>query len=133
MIYPGLILSGIFVLLSAIHVYWACGGTTGKNLAIPEKDNGEMSFTPSSVGTFLVAVALFLFAVLVYCLSVLHVGWMRPFGWGLAFLLLLRSIGDFKLVGFFKRPSSSDFSRYDTRIFSPLCLFLAVGVMYIAL
>lgn len=133
MVYLGLLLSIIFLLLSAIHLYWACGGTAGKNLAIPVKDNGENSFTPSSIGTFLVAVALLLFAVLAYCLSVMQIGWMWPFGWVLSLFLLMRAIGDFKLVGFFKKPSSSDFAQYDRRIFSPLCLFLAAGILYISL
>lgn len=133
MVYLGLLLSAIFLILSAIHLYWACGGTTGKNLAIPVKANGERSFTPSAIGTFLVGVALLLFAVLAYCLSVMQIGWIRPLGWVLALMLLMRAIGDFKLVGFFKKPAISDFAKYDGRFFSPLCLFLAAGVLYISL
>jgi hypothetical protein len=58
---------------------------------------------------------------------------LRPLGWLLALMLFLRAIGDFKLVGFFKQPSASAFAKNDSRFYSPLCLFLAAGVLYISL
>ena len=37
----------------------------------------------------------------------------------------LRAIGDFRLMGFFKREHGSEFARRDTRIYSPLCALIA--------
>jgi hypothetical protein len=49
--------------------------------------------------------------------------------WTLAALFLLRGIGDFRLVGFFKRVRGTRFARRDTRLYSPLCLALALAVV----
>ena len=133
MFYGGLLLTGVFLVLSAIHIYWAFGGEAGKAAAIPVKEDGQQSFTPSKVATLAVAIALFLFAVLVFCIAIQNVTMLRPLGWGLAFVLFLRAIGDFRLVGFFKRPSVSVFSKNDSRFYSPLCLLLAAGILYISL
>ena len=133
MFYVGLLLTGVFLVLSAIHVYWALGGEAGKAAAIPVKEDGQQSFMPSKVATLAVAVALFLFAVLIFCIAIQNVTMLRPLGWGLAFVLFLRAIGDFKLVGFFKRPSVSVFAKNDSRFYSPLCLLLAAGILYISL
>lgn len=133
MIILALLLSAIFLILSAIHIYWALGGDAGKTAAIPVKDDGQRSFTPSKTGTLAVAVALFCFAVLVFCIGVQNITVLRPLGWLLALILFLRAIGDFKLIGFFKRPSASVFARNDSRFYSPLCLLLAAGILYISL
>jgi hypothetical protein len=51
----------------------------------------------------------------------------------LALVLLLRAVGDFRLVGFFKRIRGSRFAYLDTAIYSPLCLMLAIGVAMVDL
>jgi len=51
---------------------------------------------------------------------------------GLALLLLLRAIGDFRLVGFFKTVRGSRFAWLDSALYSPLCLALALGVFLVA-
>ncbi len=47
--------------------------------------------------------------------------------------LLLRAVGDFRLVGFFTRTRGTVFARLDTPVFSPLCLVLSFGVFHVAL
>ncbi len=84
MIYLTLLLTAIFLILSAIHIYWALGGEVGKAAAIPVKNDGQRSFSPSKTGTLAVAVALFCFAVLVLCIGVQSVTVLRPLGWLLA-------------------------------------------------
>ncbi len=44
----------------------------------------------------------------------------------LAAIFVLRAVGDFHYVGFFKRVRGSVFARRDTWVFSPLCVVLAV-------
>lgn len=46
---------------------------------------------------------------------------------GLAVVLFLRAIGDFRLVGFFKQIRDTRFARLDTILYSPLCLVMAIG------
>ena len=120
-----------FLTLALWHVYWLLGGRVGRDAVIPQVD-GKPVFRPSAVATFMVAVALALCALLLAAtaglvpLPVSHtvLAWLTL---ALAFILLLRAIGDFRLVGFFKRIRGTRFARLDTAVYSPLCLLLAIG------
>lgn len=50
----------------------------------------------------------------------------------LALVFLGRAIGDFRLLGFFKRVHGTAFARLDTLVFSPLCLLLAIAIFTLA-
>ena len=50
----------------------------------------------------------------------------------LSVVFLARAVGDFRLVGFFKRIRDSRFARLDTIAYSPLCLILALATFYVA-
>jgi hypothetical protein len=50
----------------------------------------------------------------------------------LALIFSARAIGEFRLVGFFKRVHGSAFARLDSLVFSPLCLLLAVAIFILA-
>jgi hypothetical protein len=52
--------------------------------------------------------------------------------WVISLLFLLRTIGDFRYVGFFKSVSDTDFAFWDTILFSPLCLLIAVAAFLIS-
>jgi len=126
----------VFSLLGLIHVYWAFGGKTGWLAALPEV-NGRLAFTPSAGATVVVAAFLFLCAILVSVIAG-FISLPFPFfifkwlSFGLSFGLLLRAIGDFNLVGFFKRVRGTRFAYLDSRLYSPLCLLLAIGIFLIA-
>jgi uncharacterized protein DUF3995 len=128
----------VFVALALVHVYWAFGGRIAWRAAIPEVRSG-LAFTPSAAATFLVAVALFACAGLVAATAgVIALPPVSPtvltrLSFALALVLLLRAVGDFKLVGFFKRVRGTAFARLDTTVYSPLCLVLALGVFVVAL
>jgi catechol 2,3-dioxygenase-like lactoylglutathione lyase family enzyme len=47
-------------------------------------------------------------------------------------VFLLRAVGDFRLVGFFKRVRGTPFARWDTRLFSPLCVALGLASLWVA-
>jgi Protein of unknown function (DUF3995) len=132
----GIFVATIFAVLSLIHFYWAVGGTTS-GFAIPS-DNGKPLFSPSPLTTFLVALALFfaMFAVLGrlgFWGNVLP-GWVFYWGiWVISLLFFLRAIGEFRYVGFFKRIVNTEFARWDTYLFSPLCLFIAIVTFLINL
>ena len=124
-------LIAVFAGLSLIHVYWLFGGGVGQLAAIPEID-GKPVFQPSALATLVVAIGLALCALIVAAtagvltlpLSHTVLSWLTR---ALAVVLLLRAIGDFRLVGFFKRIRNSRFAHLDTAVYSPLCLVLAIG------
>ncbi|MBC7929438.1 MAG: DUF3995 domain-containing protein [Rubrivivax sp.] len=126
----GILLVLVFAAISLLHLYWAAGGSFGKAVAIPSV-GGTRSFNPSPLATVLVAVA-FLVAIFVIIGRLGLLGDALPrwiFRWatlGIALIFLLRAIGEFKLVGFFKRVSNSPFAYWDTLLFSPLCLLIAI-------
>lgn len=124
-------LIAVFAGLSLIHIYWLVGGRVGQLVAIPEMD-GKPVFEPSAPATLGVAMGLALCALLIAAtaglltlpLSQTLLAWLTR---ALAVVLLLRAIGDFRLVGFFKRIRHTHFARLDTTVYSPLCLVLAIG------
>jgi len=126
-----------FVGLSALHLYWALGGRAGKAAAVPEL-NSRPAFVPSTRSTLAVAVGLALCAVLVAASAELILSsapppWVTWLAFLLALVLVARAVGDFRLVGFFKRVRGTHFARLDTTVYAPLCLALGVAVFYVAL
>jgi len=118
----------ILFTLSALHVYWALGGTLGVNCAVPTM-NGKPIFLPGRLITLAVAFGLSFMGVIVILLhyqGTSQYSWvLRPVGVVLGIIFGLRSIGDFKLVGIFKRVRDSKFAKYDTLVYTPLCAFLS--------
>ena len=119
----------ILSLLAVIHIYWAAGGTIGKAAAIPSRDSKPL-FAPTPFTTILVAFGLLAMAALI----AIKIGWIPAPGIStfahvglllMAALFLLRAIGDFRYVGFFKRHRDSRFAKLDTVVYSPLCLLIA--------
>ncbi len=47
-------------------------------------------------------------------------------------LIVLRTVGDLRYVGVFKRVRRTRFAVRDTRIYTPVCGVLAAGVLYLA-
>jgi hypothetical protein len=124
--------AAILVTLAAVHAYWAGGGHQLKSAAIPERE-GEALFAPSVVGTALVALALFAAALLIALrLGVIVVPIPAIVStvdcWLLAAIFIMRAIGEFRYVGFFKRVTRSRFARWDTALYSPLCLTLGLAI-----
>ncbi len=129
-------LASVLAFLSGLHIYWAFGGHWGWGAAIPQVD-GRPAFTPSRFATLLVALGLAAAAAL----PLVRAGafpfpvpsWLSQ--WSailLAFIFFVRAVGDFRLVGFFKRVRGTPFAIWDTRLFSPLCLLLAAGFARVA-
>ena len=117
----------ILAALGAIHLYWAAGGSVGKDGAIPTID-GRPVISPGPVGTALVSLALFVAAALIA--TSVPVILLKGAAGLLAFVFAARAIGDFNYVGFFKRVKGSRFAQRDTFLYSPLCVLLAalIGV-----
>jgi hypothetical protein len=132
----GILLAIIFAILVFFHLYWAAGGRFGSGAAIPTSGS-ERLLNPSSFGTIFIAAALF--AAMLVVLGRLKIwgafvpGWIFYSGtWVISLLFLLRTIGDFRYVGFFKSVSGTEFARWDTILFSPLCLFIGIVAFLIS-
>ena len=120
----------IFLTLSMIHFYWVFGGEWGLKNAIPTtKENENIDFKPSALATALVAFFLLAFGVF-YLLQTTFFSlnlpnWFNFLLWFLPSIFLIRAIGDFNYVGFFKRKKNTLFAKWDRKLFSPLCLFIS--------
>jgi phosphoglycerol transferase MdoB-like AlkP superfamily enzyme len=115
--------SFIFITLAIIHFYWAFGGKIGIDEALPTTVNGVKLFNPGKFLTIVVGIVLLFFAYIVLKIeSSIFI---------LAILFAIRVVGDFHYVGFFKKIKSTPFAIYDTKYFSPLCLYLALSLTFI--
>ncbi len=131
--YIGLVPAIALGVLGVLHLYWVGGGQRGLALALPQRD-GRTLFTPSKAATLVVALLLFVAALLVVGAVA---DWSAPFpGWvyrrgalAVAVVFLLRALGDFRLVGFTKRVRGTPFARWDTALFSPLCAALGALIL----
>ena len=135
--FVALIAATTLALIALVHVYWALGGRVAKSAALPEID-GRPAFTPRGPLTLLVAAALSLAALLLAVTGgVLEVplprSGLRLLTFGLALVFVARAIGDFRLVGFFKRVKGSRFATLDSLIFAPLCLLLGLAAAWVAI
>jgi len=124
----------IFSFLSALHVYWALGGKWGTSAVIPAKDNHTKVIMPGTIPTFIVAFGLLFFGAVVFLNSldtnaghIPGIGLIHRYGLGaIAAVFILRAIGDFNYIGFFKKIKTTRFARNDSRYYSPLCLIIGI-------
>ncbi|SFZ98188.1 hypothetical protein MNB_SV-5-1494 [hydrothermal vent metagenome] len=127
-----MILTYILLLLAGIHFYWASDGKFGLDKALPTDKKGNKLLNPSKFMTCLVGFILLGFSYVAYKL---YTGDKSPIivyaGYGLSILFFLRSIGDFNLVGMFKKVKNTEFSKYDTWVYIPLCLFISINFLFL--
>jgi len=133
MIYISMIAITVLIFISSLHLYWVFGGSFALNKVLPTKD-GKRLINPGKILTTLVALVLMGFAYVLYTLY-FEISYSRYFiyaGWSISAIFLLRAIGEFHIVGFFKTIKGTQFSHYDTKYFSPLCLTLAIFFGYLS-
>ena len=127
----------VFLLLALLHFYWAFGGKWGFSNGLPTTEEGEVVLNPGKIDSIVVGVVLLSFSL--YYLNAIFLFFQLPSGvqkytgFGITLLFLLRAIGDFKYVGFFKKIKGTSFARRDQRYFSPLCLALSIIALLLAL
>ena len=133
-----IILFLIFLFLSSIHFYWGFGGRWGSEAVIPVKDNNAKVMMPGALPTFIVALGLLGFGLFILIKSgLINLDlpfWLEKYGlWIIAGIFILRTIGDFKYVGFFKKIKQTKFGQNDTKYYSPLCLLIGILTIFIEL
>lgn len=125
-----LILFLIFSTLGIIHFYWAKGGKWGFKNAIPTKENGDLVLNPRAIDSIMVGVYLtiiaFFYLLQIDLFEINIPNWTSYILWIIPSIFFLRAIGDFKYVGFFKRIKTTLFAKWDTQLFSPLCLGMSI-------
>ncbi|MEQ8245058.1 DUF3995 domain-containing protein [Fulvivirga sp.] len=122
-----LLLSLIFLVLSVLHFYWATGGKWGIDESVPTNIDGKKMLKAGVLACIVVGSGLLTFA-LFYSLPFLNIelfSFTNFLHWVIPSIFLLRAIGDFKYVGFFKSVRTTKFGQLDTKYFSPLCVLLA--------
>jgi hypothetical protein len=126
----GILLVVILAGIALLHFYWAAGGGFGGGSAVPSV-GGRRAFEPSTFATVMVGLA-FVAAVPVVLGRLGYWGgslpaWLFRMGTaGIGVIFLARAVGDFRLIGFFKRASESSFASWDSWVYSPLCVAIAV-------
>ena len=127
----------IFILLSFLHIYWALGGNWGMNAVLPTLSENQRRFHPGLYGTFAIGVAMGLFAFI----SIGNMGIFDAFAGrdifryastAIAIVFLLRAMGDFRYIGFFRKANGTLFAKNDIRYYSPLCVFIALLTLAVA-
>ena len=121
----------IFTLLSLIHFYWLFGGKWGLEQVIPTKENQTNTLSIPKFATLIVALVLLLSGLLYLLKSGLVniqiPNWILNYGyWIIPSIFVMRVIGDFKYVGFFKKIKDTEFAKADSKWFIPLCLTIGI-------
>lgn len=132
----GLSLGVLLIGIAALHVYWASGGRWGVEEAVPTRD-GQPLFRPSRAATLAVAAALTAAGAWAWLCATgtppaWAPGWSAQLGWPLGVIFLARVLGDFRYCGLFKRVFDSTFARWDSLLYSPLCITLGALSLIVA-
>jgi hypothetical protein len=134
-----IILILIFLFLSGIHIYWGFGGKLLSDAVLPTKDDNVKVMMPGIIPTFIVALGLLGFAFVVF-VKIVELDFKIPYWfdivhkyglWVIAIIFILRAVGEFNYVGFFKKYKQTKFGQNDTKYYSPLCL--TIGILSIIL
>ena len=128
----------VFLFLSAIHFYWGLGGSWGSEASIPTNEKGEKVMNPKVVECFVVGLSLLSMGLLILAKSELLIfnlpDWLLKYGlWAIAFIFLLRALGEFQYIGIFKKVKHTRFGKMDTKFYSPLCLTIAILILILEL
>jgi glucan phosphoethanolaminetransferase (alkaline phosphatase superfamily) len=126
----------IFTVISGFHFYWAMGGKVGFDVVLPSNKDASKALNPSKSITCIAAL-VFLGIAIFYLIKGHLIDFELPklignYGlYALASVLIIRAMGDFKYAGFFKTVKDTLFAVYDTKYYSPLCLFLGLSTLVI--
>ncbi|HSW07829.1 DUF3995 domain-containing protein [Aquabacterium sp.] len=127
--------AAVLTLIAGIHFYWALGGRAGLRIAVPQTTQGRSVFKPRRGSTHLVGVALLVAAAFILVQGgVLAVPlWpaaSRAVVALLALIFLVRALAPLRYTGLFKTVRDTPFGRYDTWLYSPLCLLLGLALAH---
>lgn len=134
-----IVLTILFFGLAAIHFYWGYGGQWGFTNSLPTNEQGVRILNPKTIDSIIVGSGLLLFGTFYLFLGeiikIKIAMWFKNIlQWLIPLIFILRAIGDFKYVGFFKEIKTTEFANLDTNFYSPLCLVIGfIGFIVIKL
>ncbi|MEL6537805.1 MAG: DUF3995 domain-containing protein, partial [Bacteroidota bacterium] len=111
------LLTFIFLALAVLHFYWASGGLWGLESTLPTTAQGQKVLAPTPKDSLVVGLLLALCSAFYLLLVSSFAGLVRlkKVGlWVIPLALVLRAVGDFQYVGFFKRITGTEFAHWDT-------------------
>jgi hypothetical protein len=129
--------SAVLAAIAAVHLYWAAGGKRWFDPVIPQ-EGGARAFTPPRWITVMVALGLLGAASAVLAARGLGPAATLPFPVRrgavglLAVVFALRSVGDFRRVGLFRKVKGTPFAYWDARLLTPLCIALCAACAALA-
>lgn len=135
------LLAVIFLIISLLHIYWLFGGRWGYEQVMPKDpfNPNNLSFFTSKVIsflTFLVALVFLGFSLITFSKTYglkEESDLLKYFFYMISLLFSIRTVGDFKYVGLSKRIKGTEFSKFDNYLFIPLCAFIAISSLILAL
>ena len=136
MIVLGMLVTVILIFIAGIHLFWFFDGAWGFEEVLPTHLNGKRVLNPKKIDSLSVGLFISFFA-LIYCVKSLNItisflpDWILKYGlYIISSVFLVRAIGDFKYVGFFKKIKETTFGELDSKYFSPLCFVMGiVGIL----
>lgn len=132
----------IFLCLSLIHLYWFFDGSLWIKHAIPERFYDSYfdikNETKVKVATLIVALGLLVFALVIASNLFVQIHFISKESIKIitriiAGVFMLRAIGDFNIVGLFRKDNSSLFAIKDRQLYIPLCLYLSISCALITI
>jgi len=129
----GCLLFIVLAFLSGLHFYWGIGGKWGISASVPSNEQHKRVLNPGPVACFAVGFALLAMGVFILAEARIIIialpDLLDDFGLCvIAAIFLLRAVGEFNYIGFFKRIKGTNFADADTRYFSPLCILISLLV-----
>lgn len=133
--YLSIILVLTYFAIALIHFYWLFGGEKWIDKALPTDENGKRVLNPGKFEIVIVTLGLLLFAFY-YLLKMELFEIEIPkliteySGWVISIIFIIRAIGDFKYVGFFKNIKKTEFAKFDTKYFTFISLIIGfIGII----
>jgi len=129
--------ASLLFLFALFHIYWAFGGRWGYRVAFP-RVKSKTVFKIGHIEMFLLGVGLAAAGFLILGRMKIWTIWAiwRYYRSGVLLLsafALIRAVGDFRYLGFFKDRRFDFSSKIDTWVISPLCLYIAWVCIYVSL
>ena len=122
-------ITSILSIIALLHFYWSFGGQYGVQSVAP-KPVGEDEIKIPRALAFIVGCLIMLLGVLAIFLAIennLDKQYESSIGYLVSVVVVVRAIGEFRYLGFFKKIYNSSFAKKDTFFFSPLCLILGIS------
>ena len=130
-----ILLSIVLITLALLHFFWALFGIKEPEAVVPTQEGSNKVKTPNKLMAVLVGIILlgFAFVFINKVANYVDYPWLKYVSFGIGVVFIVRALGDFKYVGFFKTAKNSKFSALDTRYYSPLCLLMGILVLILEL